>query len=279
VAVLDTGIDLDHPEFSGRIVGGTNCFDPTLSADDDNGHGTHVAGTIAAALNGSGVAGLASSAVLVPVKIMDAYGTGSWSSVICGVDYVTANAATLGITVANMSIGGGGSSDNNCGNTDGDPLHMALCNSAAAGVTYTVAAMNSSSDTAYIVPAAYDDAVITVSALSDSDGKSGGLGSPTWAGPDDTFASFSNYGTAVDIGASGVDIDSTYFGGGYAVLSGTSMASPHAAAAAALYIKTHPGSTWIQVRNALIANGEALGAGHSDPSGLHTEKVLRSPGV
>ncbi len=276
VAVIDTGIDLTHPDLKANIVASYSCIRGKRTANDDNGHGSHVAGTIAALNNSSGVVGVAPEAKLIAVKVLNSAGSGTWSGVICGVDWVTANAVKYNIKVANMSLGGGGSSDNNCGNTNGDALHRAICNSTNAGITYAVAAGNSSADANTFVPAAYNDTVITVSALSDSDGQSGGLGSPTSYGADDTFASFSNYGSVVDLGAPGVSIYSTWKAGGYNTISGTSMASPHVAGSAALYIKSHPGSTWSQVRNGLVAAAEALNAGHSDPSGLHSESVVKA---
>lgn len=277
VAVIDTGIDNTHPDLSANVAGGKNCS-TGISYKDGNGHGTHVAGTIAALNNTIGVVGMAPEAKLWAVRVLDNSGSGSWSSVICGIDFVTSKAPANGgpITVANMSLGGTGVSDNNCGNTNSDALHKAICRSRDAGVTYVVAAGNSGADAASFVPAAYDDAVITVSALADSDGKEGGLGAATSYGADDTFATFSNYGSAVDLGAPGVSIFSTYKGGGYATMSGTSMASPHVTGAAALYVAAHPGALWTQVRDALKALGEPLGAGHTDPSGLHSEVLLRA---
>lgn len=273
VAVIDTGIDLDHPDLIGNVVGNVSCVPRKTTGDDDNGHGSHVAGTIAGVDNTFGVVGVAPQAKLYAVKVLDARGSGTWSSVICGVDWVTANAAS--IKVANMSLGGGGSSDNNCGNTDGDALHKAICKSSDAGVTYVVAAGNETDNAANHVPAAYNDAVITVSALADSDGLSGGLGGSTSYGADDTFASFSNFGSPVDIGAPGVNIYSTWKGGGYNTISGTSMATPHVAGAAALYIKSHSGASWSAVRDGLISAGEVAGpTTHTDPSGDHPEKVV-----
>lgn len=279
VAVIDTGIYASHPDLSANILNsGTSCIRRTTS-NDDNGHGTHVAGTIAALDNGFGVVGVAPKAKLIPVKVLDRNGSGTWSSVICGIDWVTAHALQYNIKVANMSLGGGGTSDNNCGKDNNDALHKAICSSVAKGVTYVVAAGNGDAygnplNANSFVPASYDDAVITVSALADSDGKSGGLGSPTLYGPDDTFASFSNYGNVVDIGAPGVSILSTWRGGGYATLSGTSMATPHVTGAVALYLNANPGSTWTAIRDGLRAIGEVLGSGHTDPSGLHPEPVL-----
>ena len=277
VAVIDTGIQTSHPDLKSNIAGGKNCSSGT-SYNDGNGHGTHVAGTIAGLNNGVGVVGVAPEAKLWAVRVLNNSGSGTWSSVICGLDFVASKGpANNGpITVANMSLGGGGISDNNCGNSNNDALHKAVCRAKDAGVTIVVAAGNDGADAKNFVPAAYNDAVITVSALADSDGKEGGLGSATGYGADDTFASFSNWGTPVDIGAPGVNIYSTWLKGGYKSISGTSMASPHVAGAAALYIATHAGALWSEVRSALISTGEALLNGHSDPSGKHGEPVVRA---
>ncbi len=276
VAVIDTGIDLTHPDLQANIIANKSCIRGKKTGNDDNGHGSHVAGTIAALNNSTGVVGVAPGAKLVAVKVLNSAGSGTWSSVICGIDWVTANATKYNIKVANMSLGGGGSSDNNCGNTNNDALHKAICKSTTAGITYIVAAGNSNADASTFVPAAYDDSVITVSALADSDGQSGGLGSATSHGADDTFASFSNYGSVIDLGAPGVSIYSTWKSGGYNTISGTSMASPHVAGSAALYIKSHSGSTWSQVRDGLKAVAEALNTGHTDSSGLHPEPVVQA---
>jgi subtilisin family serine protease len=278
VAVIDSGVDTNHPDLKGQMYGGRNCTTPNTAAySDENGHGTHVAGTIAASNNTIGVVGVAPGAKIASIRVLDKNGSGSWSSVICGLDAVAANGPTHGgaITVANMSLGGSGVSDNNCGLTNNDALHAAICRVRDAGVTIIVAAGNSGVNSANFIPAAYDDAVITVSALTDTDGKGGALGLPTNYGGDDTFASFSNFGSPVDIAAPGVNIYSTKLGGGYTTMSGTSMASPHAAGAAALYLATHPGAAWTAVRSALISVGELNGAGHTDPSGKHPEPFLR----
>lgn len=275
VAVIDTGIELSHPDLKANIIANKNCLSSIKNGNNDNGHGTHVAGTIAALNNGIGVVGVAPESKLIAVKVLNRNGSGTWSSVICGIDWVTANASKYNIKVANMSLGGAGTSDNNCGYTNNDPMHKAICKSKDAGVTYVIAAGNANSSASLSVPASYDDAVITVSALVDSDGVLGGLGSSTAYGADDTFATFSNYGNIIDLGAPGVDIYSTYRGG-YATLSGTSMAAPHVSGTAALYIKDNPGSTWDQVRDGLKALGENLGFGHTDPSSLHPEPVIRA---
>ncbi len=275
VAVIDTGIDTTHPDLSSAIVAQKSCV-KGKTAKDDNGHGTHVAGTIGARNNTLGVVGVAPGVNLIAVKVLNSQGSGTWSQIICGIDWVTANAVRYNIKVANMSLGGSGVSDNNCGLSNNDALHYAICKSRDAGVTFVVAAGNSAVNTNTAVPAGYDDAVITVSALADSDGISGGFGAPTSYGPDDTFATFSNYGAAVDIAAPGVSIYSTYKGSAYATMSGTSMASPHVAGAAAMYIKSHPGSTWSTVRDGLKLLAEPLGSGHTDPSGKHPEPVLKA---
>lgn len=276
IAVIDTGIELSHPDLKTNIIANKNCLSSVKNGNDDNGHGTHAAGTIASLNNGIGVVGVAPEAKLVAVKVLNRNGSGTWSSVICGIDWVTTNASKYNIKVANMSLGGAGTSDNNCGYANNDPLHKAICKSRDAGIVYVVAAGNENKSVSLSAPAAYDDAVITVSALADSDGASGGLGSPTPYGNDDTFATFSNYGSAVDLGAPGVDIYSTHKGGSYATLSGTSMAAPHVSGAAALYIKNNPFAAWNQVRDGLKALAENIGLEHTDPSGLHPEPVMRA---
>ena len=249
IAIIDTGIDLDHPDLN--VVQSTNCAKggpfggncKVGGGDDDNGHGTHVAGTAAALNNNAGVVGVAAGADLWAVKVLDKNGSGWMSWIIGGIDYVTANADQ--IDVANMSLG--------C-ECESNALDSAIANSVAAGVTYVVAAGNSDKDASTFSPANHQD-VVTVSAIADSDGKCGGQGSSTNYGADDTFASFSNYGDAVDIAAPGVDIYSTHMNGGYATFSGTSMASPHVAGAAAILIVSDSNLTPALVRDALIANG------------------------
>lgn len=240
VAVIDTGIDVDHPDLN--VVGGRNCS-TGRSFDDGHGHGTHVAGTVAATDNTTGVVGMAPGAPLYAVRVLNNAGMGSWSSVICGVDWVTANAASKGIKVANMSLGGSGSDDGNCGNSNNDALHKAICNSVAKGVTYVVAAGNSNTDFKGFVPAAYDE-VLTVTAMADFNGQPGGGAAATCRSDvDDTAADFSNFTTTTNtadkahtIAAPGVCIASTWKNGGYNTISGTSMASPHVAGTAALCI-------------------------------------------
>lgn len=286
IAVLDTGIDIDHPDLN--VVGGTDCVTSGLFGgplaqlasvgaepspeperltdpedyDDTRGHGTHIAGIAAARDNGVGVAGVAPGARLWAVRVLDGRGNGSLSTLVCGIDWVTAHADA--IDVANMSLSG---LDPDLGCQDG-ALHEAICSSVAAGVTYTVAAGNAGEDSEEYSPASYSE-VITVSALADFDGKPGGLGvnpAPlTCPGTDDEFASFSNFGPDVDLIAPGVCITSTWMRGGYAELTGTSQAAAHAAGAAALYLASHPAATPAQVRAALIAAANQDWVTSTDP--------------
>jgi len=266
VAVVDTGVDIGHEDLN--VVGGYNCSKGSPdNYGDGNGHGTHVAGTIGAIDNSVGVIGVAPGARIWAVRVLGNSGSGSWADIICGIDWVAANANV--IEVANMSLGGSGS-DTGC--NDGG-MNEAICNAVNAGVTFVVAAGNSAANSASFVPAAYDQ-VITVSALADFDGAAGGNGSPTCRSDvDDTFANFSNYGADVDIIAPGVCIHSTVPGGYDATYSGTSMASPHVAGAAALYLSTHAGASPSQVKNALQANGNT-GWDNSDDGDNTKEKLL-----
>ena len=236
VAVIDTGIDIDHPDLN--VAGGRNCS-TGRSFDDGNGHGTHVAGTIGAKDNTTGAVGVAPGVPLYAVRVLNKSGSGSFSSIICGVDWVTANAASKNIKVANMSLGGSGS-QGSC--TDGG-LRQAICESTAAGVTYVVAAGNANADFATQVPATYPE-VLTVTAMADFNGQPGGGAAATCrTDVDDTAADFSNYATTTEdidhsIAGPGVCIYSTWKGNGYNTISGTSMASPHVAGAAALCLSS-----------------------------------------
>jgi subtilisin len=240
VAVIDTG---SGPHTDLNIAGGVNCSTGRASNfNDGNGHGTHVAGTIGAKDDANGVVGVAPGVPIYSVRVLNNAGSGSWASVACGIDWVTANHTSLGIKVANMSLGGSGSDDGNCGNSNNDALHKAICGSVAAGVTYVVAAGNSNADFAGFVPAAYNE-VLTVTAEADFNGQPGGGAAATCrTDVDETPADFSNFTIAgsSDVGhtiaAPGVCILSTWKGGGYNTISGTSMASPHVAGTAALCI-------------------------------------------
>jgi subtilisin family serine protease len=200
--VIDTGIDLDHPDLN-VDVDRSRSFIRDVSPDDLNGHGTHVAGTIAAIKgNGIGVFGVAPGAPVVAVRVLDRNGRGSNSDVIAGVEYV-ADTASEG-DVANMSLGGGVST----------ALDTAVKNAAATGILFTLAAGNEADDADNHSPARADgDNIYTVSAIDSAD----------------RFASFSNFGSHVDYAEPGVSIRSTYKNGGYATISGTSMAAPHLA--------------------------------------------------
>ena len=241
IAILDTGIQLSHPDLS--IYRQKSFATYTASGNDDNGHGTHVAGIGAAKDNSIGVVGIAPGARLWAVKVLDGSGSGSISTIIKGIDYVTQNAAV--VDIANMSLG--------CKCTSSS-LNTAISNSVKAGITYVVAAGNSGENAASFSPANHPS-VITVSAIVDTDGRCGGDGVSTGYGGDDRFASFSNYGSVIDMAAPGVSIYSTYKGNTYATLSGTSMAAPHVAGAAALYDATHPGASPSSIANALKSAG------------------------
>jgi subtilisin len=266
VAIIDTGIDFSHPDLNVYTMGAKNCSTGS-SAKDGNGHGTHVAGTVGALDNGIGVVGVAPGARVWPVRVLNNSGSGSWSSIICGVDFVTANRTQ--IEVANMSLGGTGT-DGACSTSS---LHRAICNSVAAGVTYAVAAGNETDDAKNHVPAAYDE-VITVSALADFNGLAGGGAAATCRSDvDDTFASFSNFGADIDLIAPGVCINSTWKGGGYKTISGTSMATPHVAGGAALYKASNPSASPAQVKTALQNAGNLNWSNADDRDGIK-ERLL-----
>jgi len=241
VAVIDTGICLTHPDL--YVAGGVSYVTGITSANDDNGHGSHVAGIVAAKMNGIGVRGVAPNAKLFAVKVLNSTGSGTLSAVISGVNWVTKNAKLKGIKVANMSLGFAATSTT---------LNSAITKSVRAGVTYIVAAGNSAADAATYSPANHPS-VIAVSAVADGDGTCGADGLATYYGADDSFATFSNYGSVVDIAAPGVTIYSTYKDGAYATMSGTSMAAPHATGCAALYLAGHLTATPATVRSALLS--------------------------
>lgn len=204
--IIDTGIDLDHPDLNVVASLGFNAFAngrDAKSLDDGNGHGTHVAGTVAAINNNIGVVGVAAGAQVIPVKVLNSQGSGTYSGVISGVDYVAAN-GKVG-DVANMSLGGPASK----------ALDEAVLAAAKEGIWFTLAAGNDSDDAENYSPARVDGKkIITVSAMDKKDG----------------WASFSNYGNPpIDFCAPGVSINSTWKGGGYHTISGTSMAAPHVA--------------------------------------------------
>jgi subtilisin family serine protease len=240
--VLDTGIQISHSQFEGRAANGWDFIDKDKVANDCNGHGTHVAGTI-----GGKTYGVAKDVKLVGVRVLDCQGSGSYSAIIAGVDWVTKNAVEP--AVANMSLGGSVSS----------AMNAAVTRSIASGVTYAVAAGNDNRNACNQSPAAAPNA-ITVAATDSKD----------------TRASFSNYGKCVDVFAPGVQIVSASIKSDTATasMSGTSMASPHVAGAAALVLGAHPSFTPAQVRDSLVVNattGTVRSAGTGSPNTLlHT---------
>lgn len=224
--IIDTGIRLTHDDFGGRAATGYDAITAGGTADDCNGHGTHVAGTV-----GGSTWGVAKGATLVAVRVLDCGGSGTNSGVIAGVDWVTANHVKP--AVANMSLGGGAST----------ALDDAVANSIAAGVSYALAAGNGDfigrqQDACTRSPARVPEG-ITIGATNSSDAK----------------ASWSNYGDCVDFFAPGVSITSAWYTSNTATntISGTSMAAPHVAGAAALYVHANPAASPQQVRDALYA--------------------------
>jgi len=291
IAIIDTGIDLDHPDLNvfmsidctGGGPGSSSC---TGTGNDNNGHGSHVAGTAAALDNGIGVVGLAPGARLWAVKVLGAGGSGFLIDIIGGIDWVTLHAPATDcvggetathkcIEVVNMSLGFQGQSS---------AFRLAIQNSVSKGVVYFTSAGNDGEDVYGpdgtfgtnddFIPQAYPE-VAAISAMVDTDGQPGGLGSSTTSGDDDSFASFSNFGLSVvggnPVSSPGLSIDlilpgrnilSTYKNAGYATISGTSMSSPHAAGLAALYIASTGllpmnANDVYDIRQALIDRGVA----------------------
>ncbi len=231
--IIDTGVRVSHSDFGGRARNGYDAVDGDNVAQDGNGHGTHVAGTVAGSAYG-----VAKKADIVGVRVLDNNGSGTTAGVIAGVDWVAANAVLP--AVANMSLGGGASTT----------LDNAVRNAIAAGVTFAVAAGNEST-TATGSPARVAEA-ITVGATTSTDAR----------------ASYSNYGSNLDIFAPGSSITSTWNTSDSATntISGTSMATPHVAGAAALYLADNPSATPAQVSSALVA-GSVSGAVTSPGTG------------
>jgi subtilisin len=241
IAILDTGIDLDHADLN--IYHEKSLIPGTINADDDHGHGTHLAGIAAAKYNSFGIVGIAPGARLWAIKVLESSGMGEISTLIKGLDYINqyANEVDVGI----LSLG--------CECESGS-LDIAIHNTVKAGITIVVAAGNEGKDAETFTPANNPD-VVTVSAIADSDGKCGGNGPSTPYGTDDMLASFSNFGKVIDIAAPGVEIYSTFKANSYTSLTGTSMAAPHVAGAAALYISLHPEASPDAVKSYLITSG------------------------
>ncbi len=241
--IIDTGMRFTHTDFGGRATSGFDAVDGG-SADDCNGHGTHVSGTI-----GGKTYGIAKKVSLVAVRVLDCGGSGTWEGVIAGVDWVTANHS--GPSVANMSIQGGKEQS----------VNDAITNSINSGVVYAVAAANFSDDACLYSPASTPLA-ITVGATTIADAR----------------ASFSNYGTCLDVFAPGENITSDWNTSDTAIntISGTSMASPHVAGVAALYLGKHPSATTTEVRDAIVdnaTNNVVTNPGAGSPNKLLFSKV------
>ncbi|WP_261717936.1 S8 family peptidase [Streptomyces sp. FZ201] len=239
VYVIDTGVRITHSQISGRASYGYDAVDGDTTASDGNGHGTHVATTIAGSTYG-----VAKKAKIVAVRVLNNSGSGTTAGVIAGIDWVTANHS--GPSVANMSLGGGASTS----------LDTAVANSIASGVTYAVAAGNSSANASSYSPARVA-AAITVGATTSTDAR----------------ASYSNYGSVLDIFAPGSSITAGWHTSDSATntISGTSMATPHVAGAAAVYLANHTSSTPAQVASALTAGattGKVTSPGTGSPNRL-----------
>jgi subtilisin family serine protease len=221
--IIDTGIKRSHVDFGGRAIFGFDSVDGTGLVDDCNGHGTHVAGTV-----GGSTWGVAKGTTLVAVRVLDCAGVGLTSGVIAGVNWVTGNHAAGQPAVANMSLGGGASA----------ALDQAVQNSIADGVSYAVAAGNESEDACTGSPSRVA-AAMTIGATDSADRK----------------ASFSDFGSCVDWFAPGVGITSAWFFTNTSTntISGTSMATPHTAGVAALYLQGSPGAAPVTVRDALFS--------------------------
>ncbi|MEU1260255.1 S8 family peptidase [Streptomyces chartreusis] len=223
--VIDTGVRITHQQISGRATYGYDAVDGDTTASDGNGHGTHVATTIAGSTYG-----VAKKAKIVAVRVLDNSGSGTTAGVIAGIDWVTNNHS--GPSVANLSLGGGASTT----------LDTAVRNSIASGVTYAVAAGNSSANASSYSPARVTEA-ITVGATTSSDAR----------------ASYSNYGSVLDIFAPGSSITAGWYTSDTATntISGTSMATPHVAGAAAIYLASHASATPAAVASALTGGATA----------------------
>ncbi|MET4657809.1 subtilisin family serine protease [Streptomyces sp. PvP037] len=237
--VIDTGVRITHQQISGRAAYGYDAVDGDTTASDGNGHGTHVATTIAGSTYG-----VAKKAKIVAVRVLDNNGSGTTAGVIAGVDWVTANHS--GPSVANLSLGGGASST----------LDTAVRNSIASGVTYAVAAGNSSANASSYSPARVTEA-ITVGATTSTDAR----------------ASYSNHGSVLDVFAPGSSITAGWHTSDTATstISGTSMATPHVAGAAAVFLAGHTSATPAQVASALVngaTTGKVTGPGSGSPNRL-----------
>jgi len=217
--VIDTGV-APHPELGSRLTTGTSTLKGQKTTVDCNGHGTHVAGTIAGSTYG-----VAKDATVVPVRVLDCRGSGAWSGVVAGLDWAVANHQAGVPAVANMSLGGSANSS----------IDTAVASLVADGVTVAVAAGNDGADATKYSPAR-ERSALTVGATDSADKR----------------ASFSNYGTVVDVFAPGVGITSAWLNQGTNTISGTSMATPHVAGAAAVLLAQNRGLTPAAVADELV---------------------------
>jgi aqualysin 1 len=246
VFVIDTGVDRNHPDLN--VVSFVNFAKGGKNSTDCNGHGTHVAGTIAAKDDAQGVVGVAPGAPVYAVRVLSCNGSGQWSWIISGINWVTANHGAN--AVANMSLGGGAN----------QAVDDAVRNSAASGVFYALSAGNSDADACGQSPAragAGTNNGITTVAATDSANRE---------------ASWSNFGSCVDIWAPGVSILSTWTGGGYNTISGTSMAAPHVAGGGALYRSSH-GANPAGVESALKSAATTPGTTSQNGAEIKLENV------
>lgn len=235
--VVDTGILASHTDFGGRVAAGYTAINDGYGANDCNGHGTHVAGTVGAA-----TWGIAKGVTLVPVRVLDCNGSGTMSGVIAGVDWVAKNGLRPG--VLNLSLGGGASSS----------LDTAVANTVAAGYTVVVAAGNDNANACNYSPAR-EPSAITVGATTSTDAR----------------ASYSNFGSCLDLFGPGSSIKSTWYTSSTATatLNGTSMASPHVAGLAALVLQSNTGASVATVTNAILAaatTAKVTSAGSGSPN-------------
>ncbi|MFF5204391.1 S8 family serine peptidase [Streptosporangium sp. NPDC000396] len=256
VAVIDTGVDFDHPDLN--VAARADCSSGSCAnnaGDDDNGHGSHVAGIIGALDNNVGAVGVAPGARIHGVKVLNSSGSGTLSAIAAGIDWVTARAST--IEVINMSLG--------CDGCTSSAISTAITNAVNAGVVVVVAAGNSAKNASTFFPANHPD-VVTVSSVTDIDGRAGGSGGSTLpcrseTDNDDSLAFYSNFGQTVEIAAPGTCIYSTWMNGGYNTISGTSMASPHVAGAAGVLAsganKPTTRAAALAVRQKLISTGNS----------------------
>ncbi|MEV6249769.1 S8 family serine peptidase [Streptomyces sp. NPDC051742] len=239
--VIDTGVRISHQDFGGRAQHGFDAVDNDDSADDGNGHGTHVAGTIAGTAHG-----VAKKSKIVAVRVLDDNGSGTTEQVVAGIDWVTQNHS--GPSVANMSLGGGAD----------EALDAAVKRAIASGVTFAVAAGNESADAGQGSPSRVPEALTVASSTKD-----------------DEQSDFSNFGAVVDLYAPGSDVTSAWNDSdtGTKTISGTSMAAPHVAGAAALYLAANTSATPADISTALT--GAATADAIKNPSAGTANKLLK----